>query len=96
MLTRLLRHALTLIIVVAAVLLLADLALACPNCKEGIAANDPQHASLVRGYFYSILLMMGTPFAMITCFSLYMYREVQKSRIHQAAKGADKELHTTS
>jgi hypothetical protein len=68
------------------VLIFANIAAACPTCKDGIAANDPQHASLVRGYFYSILLMMGMPFALITCFSLYMYREVQKARARDAAK----------
>jgi hypothetical protein len=88
MLQRLLRNAATLAIVILVVLLLADVASACPNCKDGLAANDPHHASIVRGYFYSILLMMGMPFALITCFSLYMYREVLKARARDAEKRA--------
>lgn len=74
------------------VLLVANLASACPTCKDGVAANDPQHAGLVRGYFYSILLMMGMPFALIGCFSLYMYREVLKARARDAAKRAELEV----
>jgi hypothetical protein len=88
MLKRLLRNAAVLAFVALAVLLFADIASACPNCKDGIAANDPHHASIVRGYFYSILLMMGMPFALITCFSLYMYREVVKARARDAEKRA--------
>jgi hypothetical protein len=74
------------------VLLVANLASACPTCKDGVDANDPQHAGLVRGYFYSILLMMGMPFALISCFSLYMYREVLKARARDAAKRAEQEV----
>jgi hypothetical protein len=79
----------------SAVLVFAELASACPNCKDGIAANDPHHASIVRGYFYSILLMMGMPFALITCFSLYMYREVLKARARDAEKRAATQLEIT-
>lgn len=86
------RQVAVLLLVALAVLLVADIALACPNCKDGIAANDPHHASIVRGYFYSILLMIGTPFALITCFSLYMYREVLKARARDAEKRAAAQL----
>lgn len=83
------RHAAWMLLALVVVLAVADVASACPTCKDGIAANDPQHASLVRGYFYSILLMMGMPFALIGCFSLYMYREVLKARARDAAKRAE-------
>ena len=89
MFSRLLKNTAWLLLVVVAVLVLSDVASACPNCKDGIAANDPHHASLVRGYFYSILLMMGMPFALISCFSIYMYREVLKARSRDAAKLAE-------
>jgi hypothetical protein len=37
-------------------------ALACPNCKEAVAAQEPaQAARLKNGYFYSILLMISMP-----------------------------------
>ena len=70
----------TLGVVLLAICVLADVASACPTCKDGLSANDPHHANVVRGYFYSILLMMGMPFALIGCFSIYMYREVLKAR----------------
>ena len=63
----------------AAVLLTAGIAAACPTCKDGMAANDPEHAHMVKGYFYSILFMMGMPYLLLTSFGLYMYREVRKA-----------------
>src|SRR5205814_7626074 len=36
--------------------------IACPTCKDGMAANDPEHEHMVKGYFYSILFMMGMPY----------------------------------
>jgi uncharacterized membrane protein len=89
MFQRLLKNAAWMLLIVAAVLVMADIAAACPNCKDGVAANDPQHAGLVRGYFYSILLMMGMPFSLICCFSIYMYREVLKARARDAAKQSE-------
>jgi hypothetical protein len=53
---------------------------ACPNCKEALAANDPTQSGVVKGYFYSILFMLGMPFALLGCFSIYMYRQVLKAR----------------
>ena len=64
----------------AAVLLTAGIAAACPTCKDGMASNDPEHAHMVKGYFYSILFMMGMPYLLLTSFGLYMYREVRKAR----------------
>jgi hypothetical protein len=68
------------------VLLCAAAVEACPNCKEALAANDPEQSGVVRGYFYSILFMMGMPFAFIGCFSVYMYRQVLKARAGRAAR----------
>jgi heme/copper-type cytochrome/quinol oxidase subunit 2 len=64
----------------ALVVALNTAAAACPNCKEALAASDPHQENVVRGYFYSILLMMGMPFAMVAGFSLYMWREVRRAR----------------
>jgi hypothetical protein len=69
----------------------ANIAFACPTCKDGMAANDPEHEHMVKGYFYSILFMMGTPYVVITCFGLYMYREVRKARARDAAKIAQEQ-----
>jgi hypothetical protein len=64
----------------------AGIANACPTCKDAVAANDPEHAGIVKGYFYSILFMMGMPYALITCFGLYMWRQVKLARARDPAK----------
>src|SRR5262245_54007530 len=79
----LLRWALLFTVMVAA-LSASSAAVACPTCKDAVAANDPEHQHMVRGYFYSILFMMGMPYLLITCFGLYMYREVRKARARNA------------
>ena len=66
----------------------ANIASACPTCKDAVAANDPEHAGIVKGYFYSILFMMGMPYAIITCFGLYMWRQVKRARLQNAVKDA--------
>ena len=43
---------------------------------------------MVKGYFYSILFMMGMPYLLLMSFGLYMYREVRKARARDAAKAA--------
>jgi hypothetical protein len=35
-------------------------------------------------------LKMGMPFALISCFSVYMYREVLKARARDAAQRSEK------
>jgi hypothetical protein len=75
-----------LFVALAMVLLFAATASACPNCKEALAANDPEHNGVVKGYFYSILFMMGTPFAFLGCFSFYMYRQVLRARAEREAR----------
>jgi hypothetical protein len=51
-----------------------------------MAANDPEHEHMVKGYFYSILFMMGMPYLLLSSFGLYMYLEVRKARARDAAK----------
>lgn len=67
-----------------ALLLLADAALACPTCKDNMAA-DPDSANLVRGYFWSILFMMSMPFLILAGLSSYFYWEIRKARAQQRA-----------
>src|ERR1043166_8824416 len=57
-----------------AVLLLAaaTIAEACPGCKEALNANDPNHQNIVRGYFWSILFMMGMPYVTLVSFGGYL------------------------
>jgi hypothetical protein len=51
-----------------------------------MAANDPEHEHMVKGYFYSILFMMGMPYLLLSSFGLYMYLEVRKARARDAGK----------
>ncbi|RIK73042.1 MAG: hypothetical protein DCC67_18405 [Planctomycetota bacterium] len=75
--------------VVALVLCAADLAGACPTCKDGVAQNDPQGRSLAAGYYYSILFMMSMPFIILTTFGSFAYRAVKKAEAQRAsASGA--------
>jgi heme/copper-type cytochrome/quinol oxidase subunit 2 len=60
--------------------------LACPTCSEAAAANDPEHEHMVKGYFYSILFMMGVPYTVFSGFCAYMYWEVKKARVRNAAQ----------
>lgn len=79
-----LQPAVRLTVIILVMLVVASAAWACPNCKEALAANDPTHNGMVRGYFYSILFMMGMPFALFTGFSIYMYRQVLRARALRA------------
>lgn len=54
-------------------------ALACPNCKEAIAAQEPEQAArLKNGYFYSILLMVGMPAVLTAAGALLIVRAVKR------------------
>ena len=75
-----------LLVALALVLFCAATASACPSCKEALAANDPEQSGIVKGYFYSILFMMGMPFAFLGCFSVYMYRQVLRARAQRASE----------
>jgi heme/copper-type cytochrome/quinol oxidase subunit 2 len=71
----------------------AAVAQACPGCKDALAANDPDHQNIVRGYFWSILFMMGTPYLMLCGFGGYMYLLVRRAR---AAKQSAEEASATN
>ena len=66
--------------VVVLLLLIASVAAACPNCKEGLAQNDPQGTSIAAGYYYSILFMMSMPFLILGGVSAYFYYEICRAR----------------
>ena len=72
----------------ALLLVFADAALACPTCRENLAA-DPEAANIVRGYFYSILFMLSMPPLILSGLSLYCYYEVRKARALQAKAAAE-------
>ena len=56
---------------------------ACPGCKDALSENDPQHARMVRGYFWSILFMMAMPFTIAGTFGTFFYLEVRRKRLAQ-------------
>lgn len=73
-------------VVMALVLLIASVAAACPNCKEGLAQNDPQGNSLAKGFYYSILFMMSMPFAILGTFGSLAYLSIRRARQQQASE----------
>ena len=76
------RHVLPLLAISVVWFGLQSVALACPTCAEGMT-NDPHHANLVRGYFWSIIFMMSMPFLIFTTLCSYFYYEVRRARALQ-------------
>lgn len=50
---------------------------ACPNCKEAVASQG-NGQSLQQGYFYSILFMMGMPFALLGTGAFFVTRAIKR------------------
>ena len=71
------------------VCLIASVAAACPNCKEGLAQVDPQGQSVAAGYYYSILFMMSMPFIILTTFGSFCYRSVKRAQAERDAAAAN-------
>ena len=65
------------------VLLIASVAAACPTCKDGLAHSDPHGKSIAAGYYYSILFMMGMPFAILGTFGGLAYLSIRRARLAQ-------------
>ena len=76
------RHAIVLAFACLAWLCFQSAAVACPTCAEGVA-NDPNHANLMRGYFWSIIFMMSMPFLILAGLCSYFYFEVRRARANQ-------------
>jgi hypothetical protein len=76
-------------IVVALVLLLASVAAACPNCKNGLAQNDPQGQSIAAGFYYSILFMMSMPYIVLGTFGSLAYLSIRRARKAKEMLAAD-------
>ena len=74
------RRFLILLLLAAAVWLLADVALACPTCKDQLA-HDPESANIARGYFWSILFMLSMPPLILSGLGSYFYWEVRRARL---------------
>jgi hypothetical protein len=53
-------------------------ALACPNCKEAVAAQPEEAAAMARGYNWSVLLMLVMPASLIGTGGLMVHRAVKR------------------
>jgi hypothetical protein len=62
-------------------LLPAGVASACPNCKEAMAEQKGDAARLKDGYYYSILLMMAMPFALLGTGAFFVVRAVKRGAL---------------
>jgi hypothetical protein len=62
----------------------AEVASACPSCKEALAASSGG-GDLVSGFFWSILFMLSMPFLLLGSFGLYFYYLLRKARLARAA-----------
>lgn len=57
-------------------------------CKAALESSDRNQGDYVSGFFYSILFMLSMPFAILGCFSTYMYALVRRARAAEAASSA--------
>lgn len=76
-LRRLSRHLSTATAALLLVVLCCSVAVACPNCSDGLA-NQSDGGDMVSGYFWSILFMMGMPFALFGGFTTLVVRAYRK------------------
>lgn len=67
---------------IALVTLAAD-AFGCPNCKDAMVTGDAEASNVARGYFYSILIMLAMPFALVSSFGAYVWREMRLQKRNQ-------------
>jgi hypothetical protein len=67
------------------VIAFADVASACPTCKDSVAQNDPQYQRMAAGYYYSILFMLSMPFLIVTTFGTCAYRAFKKAEADRNA-----------
>jgi len=81
--SRRLLRLLPLLLLLAVLFADVSLASACPGCKDALASQDPTQTGLVRGFFWSILFMMGMPFLLLSGLGALMYREVRRARAAQ-------------
>ncbi len=55
--------------------------IACPNCKEGLAAGGAANAQqLARGFELSIYLMLGMPMFILATLGTVFYLQIRRAR----------------
>ena len=72
------RHAKTVLIVLAASILLPALLSACPLCKEAQPSNAVAGTNMWRGMYWSILLMIAVPFSAVATVTIAILRARKK------------------
>jgi hypothetical protein len=75
------------VLALAAVLVFASVASACPSCKSALG-DSAEGQRLVRGYFLSICFMVAMPFTVFGGLSGYMYWLVRCARRNGAPQAA--------
>ncbi|MGC4003454.1 MAG: hypothetical protein QM811_10090 [Pirellulales bacterium] len=71
----------------ATTLISPTIATACPNCKDALESNDPRLNNVAKGYFYSILFMLGTPPTIMAGFGIAVYRAYKRAAKERDTEG---------
>lgn len=69
-----------LLLLLVATALLAEVAWACPSCKEAISGQDPASLQLAQGYARSIFLLMSAPYLLFAGLALTIVRQARKKK----------------
>ena len=69
------------LVLLLAALLLPALAAACPLCKEAEADTPGGSASLARGFYYSILLMIAAPWTAVGTVAFLIFRKRRSGKV---------------
>ena len=56
----------------------ASQAVACPNCKEAVAASEGETVSTSLGYNWSVVFMLCVPFSMLGTGVMLVRRAVKR------------------
>jgi hypothetical protein len=56
---------------------------ACPSCREAVGNQTGEAATLKDGYYYSILMMMSMPFALMGTGAFFVVRLVKSGAIRE-------------
>jgi len=57
---------------------------ACPTCKDSIAAHG---AGIARGFYWSILFMLGMPVSILSAWVLYIVRVLRSRPVAEPTVG---------
>ena len=76
------------VVVLLVALLAPALAAACPLCKEAEADTPGGSASLGRGFYYSILLMIAVPWTAVGTVAFLIFRKRRRDRSSAPATGS--------